>query len=223
MTESLKIQYTVNGGDWKDITGNLINAFNGSYNWYVNPLLYPVGENYQIRIITTEDVTDESDGVFEIVAPKPKLTLLDPNGNERIEQNTTFRISWNNLNFSGTETLAIEISNDGGLVNWNTITTGTVNALANSYDWFVNPTIYATGSQYRIRIRNTALDVSDINFKIIPEVVKTVNLTTPNGGEQIEQNSNQLVSWDNFNFIGSETLFVEYTNDDGSSWNILEG
>ena len=153
------------------------------------------------------------------------MTLLDPNGNERIEQNSTFLIRWEAQNFEGNETLILEVSNDGGLVNWDEITSGTVASFEGQYEWYVNPAIYSAGEEYRMRIRNvdnSALDASELNFQVLPELIESVSLSSPNGGEQFDQNSIVSIEWTTFNFVGSETLFVEYSSDGGSVWTVLD-
>ena len=226
INESIELQYSADGGiTWDDITGDLINNFNGSYAWYLDPALYEVGSTYRVRAITTDGVSDESDADFEIAPAPPVLTLLDPNGNERIEQNSTFLIRWEAQNFEGNETLILEVSNDGGLVNWDEITSGTVASFEGQYEWYVNPAIYSAGEEYRMRIRNvdnSALDASELNFQVLPELIESVSLSSPNGGEQFDQNSIVSIEWTTFNFVGSETLFVEYSSDGGSVWTVLD-
>ncbi|MFY0653360.1 MAG: VCBS repeat-containing protein [Cyclobacteriaceae bacterium] len=225
-TESIDLEVSAdNGATWSGISGNLVNRFNGEFSWFIDPAKYDVGEEYKVRVITLDDVSDESDATFEIAPPAPVLTLLDPNGNERIEQNTSFNITWEAQNFEGTEVLTLEVSEDGGIIDWATLVTGTVSGLNGSFEWYVNPQLYPVGDQYRIRIRNndnSALDVSNLNFQVIPEITESINLTSPNGGEQIEQNSAELITWETFNFVGSETLFIEYSSDDGQVWTVLD-
>jgi len=224
-TRSIVIEYSINDGtSWASIASGLVGQYEGNYNWFIDPNKFTIGNSYKIRI-RTQDGTIEavSNAFFSIIEPRPILTLIKPNGNEKINRNTTFSITWNSENFQGSETLIIEYSKDGGLSNdWFFIAQGTASAFAGKYEWFINPATYTVGSQYKVRVRNTsstALDASDQNFQIVPEVVKSIVVTYPNGGEQIEQNSTQVIKWNTTNFIGSESLVVEYTT--SSTWQEL--
>ena len=224
-TRSIVIEYSINdGSSWAGIASGLVGQYEGNYNWFIDQSKYVVGNSYKIRVRTQDGTTEGiSDAFFSIIESRPVLTLLNPNGSEKIKRNSTFNISWNSLNFQGSETLVIEYSKDGGLSNdWFFIAQGTVSAFAGKYDWFINPATYTVGSQYKVRVRNTsstALDASDQNFQIVPEVVKSIVVTYPNGGEQIEQNSTQVIKWNTTNFIGSENLVVEFTT--SSTWQQL--
>ncbi|MEQ6121775.1 LamG-like jellyroll fold domain-containing protein [Reichenbachiella sp. MALMAid0571] len=224
-TRSLVLEYSINDGtNWTGIASGLVGQFEGNYNWFIDQSKYATGNSYKIRIRTQDGtVEDTSNTFFSIIEPRPVLTLLDPNGSEKIKRNSTFSILWDSKNFQGSETLIIEYSKDGGLSNdWFFIAQGTVSGFGGKYQWFINPATYTTGTQYKVRVRNTnstALDDSDQNFQIVPEVVKSILVTFPNGGEVIEQNSTQVIKWNTTNFIGSESLVIEYTT--SNAWQEL--
>ncbi len=222
-TQSLVIEYATDNTHsvWARIASGLVGQFEGEYSWKVEKSKYPVSGNYKIRIRTEDGVTQgTSANAFSVIPPQPTLALLTPNGNERIQQNSTYAIEWQAANFVGPETLIIEYASDGGLSDtWTFIAQGTVASFNGRYDWFVDPADYPVGDNYKIRVRNTsasALGVSAQNFKVIPKAIKSILVGSPNGGEQLEQNSTALISWTTSNFIGSETLVVEYTT--GSTW-----
>lgn len=102
------------------------------------------------------------------IAQIPTITILYPNGGEFLQQGQTYNITWLASLFTGT--VKIELI-EGAVVSQ--VLAASVNSADLSWTWNI-PANQPTGSQFKIRITNTAagtpVDESNDFFSIIPPV-----------------------------------------------------
>jgi hypothetical protein len=177
---------------------------------------YSLGTNNKIRTVD-ETVSDVSDNFFELISSGDiAFNIISPNGGEVIEQSSTVSIFFNAFGLNENDIIVLEYSTDG--FNWTDLSKSTVGLLKGKFDWFVDPSVFVAAERYRFRIRNqdeSAFDESDNIFQIIEEIIPTVTLSTPIGGESIEQNSTLFITWEGTNFDGSESINIDYSADAG--------
>jgi parallel beta-helix repeat protein len=136
------------------------------------------------------------------------ITLLSPNGDENWPVGSNQTITWNSARVSGNVKVLISY-NDGK--TWTTIITNTPND--GSQSWKVAGT---KTNQARIKVVSLAssivFDVSDSNFNI----VQSVTLLSPNGGENWTSGSTQNITWSSAGISGKVKIQVSLNG--GSSW-----
>lgn len=154
----------------------------------------------------------------------PAVTVISPNGGEVATGELT--IQWSASDISTIDlsgTILIEYSADNGS-SWYQIASQLNNT--GLYTW--NTTVVPDGSGYFIRISatdeflNIGSDTSDNAFSIdnIDTVPPQVLVIYPNGGEVVSgEIPIQWVAYDNFTMDLNGTILIEYSADDGSSWN----
>lgn len=206
---SIKIEYSTDGGtNFNLISGN-IPAADLSYNWIV-----PTGSssNCIIRISDNNSaITSQNQNPFSIV--NPSITLLTPNGGEVFNANVDTIISWNGNLISNQVKLEYSINNGTA---WNLIATNQPNN--NFYTWHVPVT---PSTACKVRISDAQFpgvnDQSNSNFTITPPT-PIVNLISPNGGEQWGIGTNQTIFWNTNNVANVK---IEYSIDNGTNWIII--
>ena len=140
----------------------------GSFNWQV-PLNQKLGNDYKIRIISTDDpkyTTDTSNSSFIISGGNnlPSIRVISPNGGENWARGGAKLITWTKTGNPGTY-VKVELLK-GGIVN-KIIFANTPND--GSQSWTI-PSNQALGIDYKIRITSTSnnlyKDISNNNFRI---------------------------------------------------------
>ncbi|MFA4922802.1 MAG: T9SS type A sorting domain-containing protein, partial [Ignavibacteriaceae bacterium] len=202
----VKIEYSTNDGfSWKVISNSLAASL-GSIDWII-PAERTSRAKVRVTDISFASTSDTSDNSFTILFPEISLTA--PVGGENWKTNTVQQIKWSS---SDIENISIEYSTDNGT------------------SWFlINNSILASSGIYNWTIPRTPTDqakvrVSDVNYKEINAVsntftiIKPLALLTPRGGEKWFSGSVQQVNW-NFNFVDSVKL--EYSLNNGASWQLI--
>jgi hypothetical protein len=203
----LALSYSTDGGvTWSEIARNIVAAL-GSYDW--NAPAQP-GKNYRIRI-DAGSTSDISDADFTVERKlSPKLTMLVPNGGEKLTVGTVETIRWNEEDITDPK-VKLELSTDNGS-NWSEI--AMVDAGLKSYDWTVPEKITAQGL---VRVSTpTVSDQSNGTFEIAAKVLLPVHLVTPNGGENWMEKQTQPIRWEAPADISQVDL--SYSTDGGQSW-----
>ena len=160
----------------------------GSFDWYI-PLNTTSGADYTIRITSSinSSITDYSNANFTIV--DKHITITSPNGGESWQVDNLYPINWED-NIS--ENVNIDLYR-GGVLKTN-IATQTLSD--GQFDWYL-PVSIPAGSNYQIKItdsENSAItDFSNGNFTVVD---KHVTVTSPNGGESWQVESNHTITWD---------------------------
>lgn len=140
------------------------------------------------------------------------VNLLAPNGFENWAVSSVQAIQWA---YSGVNFVKIEYSIDGGL-NYNTIV-GNELASNQIFFWTIPFTI---SSNCIVKISDTFSGVSSQSqnsFSI--STGPYINLTSLNGGEILQANSDYLITWYN-DFISGQ-IKLEYSIDDGTTWILI--
>ena len=160
----------------------------GEYLWTI-PTNLADGFDYRIKISSINDSNISDFGnLFRIY--KPKITVMHPNGDNRLIGGNKYWISWID-NISGSVRLDLYKGNsyaDNIYVS---------SRYASSYLWTV-PTNLAGGSDYRIKISSVnddhIRDFSDAYFSIYKNPPQ-ITVTNPNNNSQIEPGKNVKITW----------------------------
>ncbi|NOR45885.1 MAG: hypothetical protein GQ534_09895, partial [Candidatus Delongbacteria bacterium] len=199
ISENIKIELYKNDIYLMDIVTST--ESDGSYVWNI-PI--DLSGNYKIKItsIDYDIINDLSDNTFEILIGA--VSVLTPNGGGILTRDSQFEITWiDNI----TEEINIELyQND---VYHSDIITST--ASDGSYLWNIANDIY--GSNFQVKISSITFplminDTSDGYFTISEGVITVL---TPNGGENIERESQFEITWTNE--ILEEIKIELYQND----------
>lgn len=133
-------------------------------------------------------------------ATQPAITVLTPNGGEKILQGSTFTIQWSTTNFtSKSVNIALYQYKGGTWTYWNTIATNVPQGAETgtfSYEW--KTLSFDIDRDFYIEVSGAGgypspTDKSDQAFHFISNY--SVQVITPNGGESWPANSGQLVRW----------------------------
>ena len=205
---NIKLQYSTNNGtNWINITN--VSASAGSYNWTVPNT---ISSNCKVLISDVSNLSlfDESDSVFSI-GPTPSLTVNSPNGGESWDVGSSHSITWTSISV---DNVKIEYSTNNG-TNWITIIAST-SASAGSYNWTV-PDTASTNCKVQISDVTNALivDQSDNVFTINVPVTPTINVTSPNGGENWDVGATDTIKWTSNNVINVK---IDYSTNNGTDW-----
>lgn len=139
------------------------------------------------------------------------IAIIAPNGGEVINSGKNYFIRWNSTNV---DYVKIEYSLDNGF-SWITITNSTA-ASAENYLW--QPPFNST-TQALIKITDTSnnsiFDQSDNSFTI---QIRSLNLTSPNGGENWKVGTTQNIAWVSQNL---DLINLEYSIDNKIQWTTI--
>jgi len=208
---NVRLEYSLNnGGSWNNIIASTGN--DGSQNWNI-PAVQSITALVRVSDATNSAINDVSNAVFAIVTSGPiTLTLLSPNGDEKLTAGSTQPITWASTGSIANVKLEYSLNNGS---SWITISTSTAND--GSFDWNV-PAVVSLTALVRISdASNSAInDVSDATFSILPLVEPLISITSPNGGEIWLVGTTQSVSWTSTGTINEVRL--EYSLNNGGTW-----
>ena len=204
---NVRLEYsTDNGSTYANVIIASTGGMAGSYSWTVAD---SIGTNLKVRVTDVLDasVSDVSNNAFTV---KGSLVVTIPNGGEIWGVATPQTITWTRN--GSIATVLIDYSTNGGSTYPNTIA-ATADASTQSYGWTIPDDI---SSQVKVRITDNSdasvSDASDTNFKI----VGILDLTTPDGGEMWEVNTNNNIMW---TVVGSITnVRLDYSINSGVSY-----
>lgn len=210
---SLKIEFTTNNGQsWDVIESSVKNT--GSYYWKGIPNTPTNLAKVRISDAADGSPSDMSDAVFTI-SQESQIQVVSPNGGEKLQAGTNVEIEWTSTNVSEVN---IEYTINNG-ASWDIIAENV--SSYGSYAWKEIPDTI-NSQQCRIRISDAIdgipSDISDNNFTITNQVVKSLRLASPNGGEDWEAGTKQNITW---NSTGVQAVKVELTTNQGGSWEEL--
>ncbi|KUG25502.1 hypothetical protein ASZ90_004677 [hydrocarbon metagenome] len=209
---SLKIEYTTNNGQsWINIANSVPNI--GTYNWKSIPNTPTSLAKVKISDASDGIPFDESNGTFTI-SQESQIQVLEPNGGEQLQAGTSTNIRWTSTNV---ENVHIEITTNNG-ANWTTIVRSTPSI--GFYVWENIPDV--SSQQCRIRVSDASdgipSDISDGNFTITNQVVQTLIVTSPNGGEIWQSGVSELITWQS---SGIDSVKIEYSLNNGTTWIVI--
>jgi formylglycine-generating enzyme required for sulfatase activity/Leucine-rich repeat (LRR) protein len=199
------IEYSIdNGSNWVEIvpaTGN-----DGTHPWTIPGT---VSDHCLVRVSETDgNPFGISSNVFSIV-PIPELDVLSPDGDENWQAGALYNITWSSTGIVGD--VKIEYSVDNG-ANWLEIVPSTPND--GSHPWTIPNT---PSDQCRVRISETdgtPYSISNGVFSI--DHTPTIQVTTPNWGENLEANSIVNITWHTIGVTGN--VNIDYSLDNGTNW-----
>jgi hypothetical protein len=206
---NVKLQYSTNNGtNWINITN--VSASAGSYSWTVPNT---ISSNCKVLIsdVSNALLFDVSDSVFAIVPPA-SITLNAPNGGESWDVGSSHSITWTSVSI---DSVKIDYSTNNG-TNWLNIVSSTVGSTG-SYNWTV-PNTASTNCKVLISDLTNALvnDQSNNVFTIKVPVTPTINVTSPNGGENWDVGSTtHSITWTSNSVTNVK---IDYSTNNGSSW-----
>jgi hypothetical protein len=139
------------------------------------------------------------------------ITLTSPNGGENLTAGTTHQIIWTSESVANVK---IDYSTNNG-INWINVT-ASVPASNGNYTWVI-PNTPSTNCKVVISDVSNALlkDESDSVFTISPAVLPSIQLTSPNGGENWPVGSEQNIAWISNDI---ENIKLDYTTNSGANW-----
>ncbi len=210
---NVKIEYTINNGiTWNTITPSTPST--GFYTWTQLP--NTPSTNCKVRISDAQDgsPSDDSNNLFSIT-PAPSIKVTSPNGGEVWRTGTQQTITYTSENIPN---IKIEYTTDGG-ANWTTITNSTPSVGAYTWDNIPNLTSYQCKIKVSDAMFGTPSDISDNNFTITNQVVKSITITSPVGGEVWDANTSKLITW---SAVGVSNVKLEFTTNNGLSWTTIE-
>jgi hypothetical protein len=182
----VKLEYsTDDGSTWTTIVSSTDN--DGNYGWSV-----PNTPSSQCRVRISHaadgNPVDSSDAAFLIAG----FQLTSPNGGESWNADSHQTIRWNTI--GSYADVRIDLSTNNGST-WRTLDWAAVNT--GSYTWTPLPEMVS--SLCLIRVVNwdseVPYDTSDAVFSIIPAVVQTITVDSPNGGETWQAGTMRDVTW----------------------------
>jgi surfactin synthase thioesterase subunit len=166
----------------------------GIFNWDIADTTVE-GSDYQVKISSVENAAlfDFSDADFTIFAGS--ITVTSPNGGESWLAGSSENITWiDNIS----ENVTIDLYKGG--VFHSVISTST--SSDGSREWDIPFTLEA-GADYTVKITDVSnpntFDFSDSNFMIVSSQITVIS---PNGGEQLLEGENYIISW-NDNLAGN--------------------
>ncbi|MBI1938936.1 MAG: hypothetical protein HYS25_12560 [Ignavibacteriales bacterium] len=212
---NVKIDYTTNNGQtWIEIVSSTTS--DGFYTWAQVPST--ASNNCRIRI------SDAADGVPTVaselfsIEPEPSLNVVSPNGGETVNYGDNIAIKWTSQNVANVK---IEYTLNGG-ANWNTIINSVPSIGTYVWNTALDANLNTNSEQCRIRISDTSdgvpFDISDANFSLSNQVVQSISITSPNGGENWEAGTKHNITWES---SAVSKFKIELTTDKGASWATL--
>ncbi|MDK9699210.1 MAG: hypothetical protein OEM52_03535 [bacterium] len=198
---AIRLNRNYPSGTWESISDNAVN--NGIYPWSVSGLASTTAR-IRITSIVIPAVGDTSNANFTIT--QPSITVTSPNGGEIWALGTPHNVTWSSSGVTGA--VSIQLNRGYPTGTWETLTDSTTND--GSYSWTLTG---ATSSTARIRIRSYydpfLGDSSNANFTI--SALPSVEVIIPNGGEQWNIGTQQVIRWLATGFSGN--LRIELNRD----------
>ncbi|RYY44781.1 MAG: hypothetical protein EOO06_17545 [Chitinophagaceae bacterium] len=210
-TSGFNVEYSINNGSsWNSIAFNLP-AESRSYAWTVPVISGSTTCLVRIGYLSESCTRDQSDAVFTINPPTPRLT--SPNGGQTFQPGCNYPITWSTSSLY--TTARIDYSIDGGN-SWNLIIDNASNS--GNYNWSV-PLSMPASTNCLIRICNTnrvnLFDVSNAPFSIgLP-----VTITTFNAGGTAVGCSSVPISITKSPCLGE--WYVYYSIDNGATYTMF--
>lgn len=209
---NVKLEYSVdNGASWILFDGVAKNDGN-------RPWVVPDEDSDQCLVkvtsVNSPSIYDTSNAPFTIYGGTPAtITVTEPNGGEAWTSGTGHLINWT---YTGNVSrVNLEYSTDNG-VTWKSIESDRSNT--GSKYWTIPDD---ASDEAKVRVTSTSnstvFDESDEVFTIgDPYQTPTINVTTPNGGEDWEAGTTQVIQWTNTGTL--DVVEIDYTTDNGTTW-----
>lgn len=209
---NVKIEYTINNGiTWNIITSSTPST--GFYTWVQVP--NTPSTNCKVRISDEQgSPSDDSDNLFSIT-PAPSIVVNSPNGGEVWTSGTSQKIKYTSVNIPNVK---IEFTTDGG-ANWTTITNSTPSIGEYVWDNIPNVNSYQCKVKISDAMFGSPSGISNNNFTITNQVIKSITITSPIGGEVWEASTSKTITW---SAVGVGNVKLEITTNNGLTWSTIE-
>jgi hypothetical protein len=211
---SVGLSYSSDGGaTWRSINSNVL-ASTAQYGWTAPSA---PGTQYRVKV-DAGSVSDMSDNNFTVARkPQPKLTVVYPNGGEKLTVGKSVSVAWTSQDISGM--VSVEYSTSKGAA-WKPV--GTATAATGTLSWMIPDEPSAEGLVRVVSLDlSTVADTSDALFTIEKEVVIPLVLISPNGSEKWVEKETRQIRWT----APGEITQVEfhYSVDGGQNWKYIAG
>lgn len=211
--DSVYLEYTTdNGNKWNYIGKDTKNT--GIYFW--EPIPNTPSTLAKVRVKDAKDgvPSDESDSPFNIL-PEPNITVVTPNGGERWQTGSNQTIEWISENIANVK---IEYTTNNGQ-QWTTIVASTPST--GFYFWQNIPDHNSNLCKVRVSDAddNQPADVSNNVFTITNQIIKSVSISRPVGGEEWQSGTTENLTW---NSVGVSNVKIEFTSNNGLTWNTVQ-
>lgn len=206
---SVKIEFTTNNGvNWITLAEQVPST--GFFHWMQIP--NTPSTNCRIRITDAVEgfPSDMSNSTFTI-APEPEVTVVSPNGGEVWQTGSSRDIRWTSTNLANVK---IEYTTNNG-AEWIVIVASTPSD--GVFTWDPIPDVNSTLCRVRISdaLDGLPADISDDNFTISNQIVQTITVLEPNGGEVWEAGTTKNITWSS---NGISFVDIELTTNNGLTW-----
>lgn len=142
----------------------------------------------------------------------PTITLNSPNGGETVADGSTELISWSASDNVAVTDILLDYSLDSG-TTWTSL--GPPVGNGGLYGWSVPSNMVSTTARVRVTARdaqgNTTPASSAADFTIADQTAPQAAVTSPNGGESWDGQSNQTVTWNASDNVGVDSVNVDYS------------
>jgi hypothetical protein len=195
------------GGAWQTLSAS---ETGNSMIWTVSGA---ISSNARVRVTLNSNasVTDESNANFTIV--QSALTLAAPNGGETYTLGGALTVRWSRTAAPGA--VAVWLNRSYPNNDWETLASSVT---ADSFAWTASG---GASSACRVKIRlNSDTTISDLSAANFSLVLRTLTLTTHNGGETFYTGSTSTVSFTRSNATGNATVQLNRDYPPGS-WETL--
>ena len=201
----MALKLSLDGGStWQTINNQVSGS---SYSWTVPNL--PSG-NAVVRIYSNS-VAQLKDTTAPFTIATPNFAITSPNGGETLVHGQVVTLSWTQENVPGQVDLSL--SRDNGST-WESLLD---NYTGTSFSWTVAG---ADTEQAVLRLNSNSVaglkDFSDAPFSIKTEILQ---ITSPNGGENLIPGSTHTITWDVQNISGDFNLGLSL--DGGGTWQTI--
>ncbi len=205
-TKNVIIYYSADDGNTWEVADTVPNT--GSYAWTIPNI---VSDECKIKLQSLEydSVYGISFSTFKTIA----FTLNNPANNSTLERGNNRTIEWES--YMSDVFMSIFYSMDGGS-SWNIIADSTAND--GEYVWYVDTdTLGSCLLKLMLRDNTTLYDDTTISVNIVDRI----EITTPNGGEELDPNTTYRIEWRCDTTV--EYVNIYYTTDRGATWNLIRG
>lgn len=206
---NVKIEFTSNNGiSWSTIAAST--PSDGFYTWTQVPNTQAT--NCKVRISDAQDgePSDMSDNFFSVDV-EPSLKMVFPNGGETWTSGSSQEIRWTSANVANVK---IEFTTDGGS-KWNSIVESTPSV--GYYIWTNIPSVNSLLCKIRVSDAEDGnpFALSENYFQISNQIVQSIRIISPNGGETWREQQTQTIKWDS---QGISAVNIEFSTNNGNSW-----